>query len=67
MAVHFNATGESVEVSLPEELFELPGAWSPTVDDYAPAGDGERFLVKLPLAERKVRLHVLTGWLWLVE
>jgi serine/threonine protein kinase/Tol biopolymer transport system component len=67
MAVRFDATEESAEVSLPEELFELQVSTSPVVDDYAPAGDGERFLVKVPLVEKKVRLHVLTGWSGLVE
>jgi eukaryotic-like serine/threonine-protein kinase len=68
MAVDVRAAGERLDVSLPVELFELYGIQGTGLDDYAPSGDGQRFLVKVPVGEdRRPALHVLTNWTSLVR
>jgi Tol biopolymer transport system component len=59
---------ERIDVSLPKELFDVKGVQGAVYDDYAPAADGQRFLVKLP-AERQEspRLAVVTNWTSLVR
>jgi eukaryotic-like serine/threonine-protein kinase len=53
--------GADPVVGLPEPLFEL---WEtgPDFDDYAPSADGQRFLVKRPIADKTASVHVLMHW-----
>jgi Tol biopolymer transport system component len=68
LAVEVRAAGERLDVSLPTELFEIQGLQGSGFDDYAPSGDGQRFLVKVPLEQdRKPLLHVVTNWVSLVR
>ena len=63
MAVQVRADGERLEVSLPAELFAIRGLQGPDYDDYAPSPDGQRFLVKQPVAvDRKPQLQIVTNW-----
>jgi Tol biopolymer transport system component len=64
MAVAVRAPGDRLEVSLPVELFEIPGMRpSGEFDDYAASRDGQRFLVKLPVEQAStLKLHVVTNW-----
>jgi eukaryotic-like serine/threonine-protein kinase len=62
-AVDVRATGDRLDVSLPTELFEIGGFQGAGYDDYAPSGDGQRFLVKVPVEEERLPvLHVVTNW-----
>jgi len=68
MSVDFHAAGDRPEVGLPTLLFELTGFSLLVYDDYAPAADGQRFLVKRPVDEaRPTRMHVITNWPTLLE
>jgi hypothetical protein len=48
----------TLEVGLPVALFET-SSFRPGYDDYAPSGDGQRFLVKVPKERRSRQIHVL--------
>jgi eukaryotic-like serine/threonine-protein kinase len=62
-AADVRATGDRLDVSLPTELFEIRGFQGTGFDDYAPSGDGQRFLVKVPVEEERLPvLHVVTNW-----
>jgi hypothetical protein len=62
MAVTVTAKGRiSPEVGLPVALFDL-GAFRPDYDDYAPRGDGQRFLVKVPLDAQAPVFQVVLSW-----
>jgi serine/threonine protein kinase len=68
MAVDVRDAGERLEVSLPEQLFELSGVQGPGYDDYAVGEDGQRFLVKLPIEDPIApRAHIVTNWPLLLE
>jgi Tol biopolymer transport system component len=60
--VNVQATADRVDVSLPTELFAVKSVQGAMYDDYAPAPDGQRFLVKIPAAQEKPRLAVVTNW-----
>ncbi|HXW07393.1 MAG TPA: protein kinase, partial [Vicinamibacterales bacterium] len=63
MAVDVRAAGDRLNVSLPSELFEIQGIQGTGFDDYAPSGDGQRFLVKVPVGvDQRPLLHVVTNW-----
>lgn len=63
MAVDVRALEDRVEVSLPQELFQLRGYEGAGYDDYAVSTDGQRFLVKLPVEqEEEQRLQVIANW-----
>jgi Tol biopolymer transport system component len=61
MAVAIKSGGPSVEVGLPAALFAI-GSFRPDFDDYAPAADGQRFLVKVPVRKEPRRVHVVLDW-----
>jgi len=68
MAVEVHAAGDRLDVSLPTGLFEIHGLEGTGYDDYAPAGDGARLLVKQPVEEgRAPRLQIVTNWTSLLE
>ncbi len=71
MAVEVRAAADRLEVGLPAELFQLPlFRSSGEFDDYAVSGDGQRFLVKLPLAPEKesgLELHGVANWTSLLK
>jgi Tol biopolymer transport system component len=68
VAVAVRAHGDRLDVSLPSDLFEIRGLQGTGYDDYAPAADGQRFLVKLRVEkDRKPQLHVVTNWTSLLE
>ncbi|MDX1582480.1 MAG: protein kinase [Thermoanaerobaculia bacterium] len=63
MSVEVNGDGDRLEVGLPVELFEVKGVQGTGYDDYAPAADGKRFLVKKPMQEdRPTRLQIIRNW-----
>ncbi len=54
--------GNELAVSLPKPLFMI-GDLEPDYDDYAPAADGQRFLVKLPIEPvETVPIHLILHW-----
>jgi hypothetical protein len=36
--------------------------WLADYDGYEAAGDGQRFLVKVPIWQREAAIHVITNW-----
>jgi hypothetical protein len=40
----------------------MTGSYRPDYDDYEPAGDGQRFLVKVPIWQREAAIHVIVNW-----
>jgi Tol biopolymer transport system component len=63
MAVEVRVQGESLAVSTSTRLFGLRGRYEQGTDDFAPSGDGQRFLVKVPVQESvRPQLHVVTSW-----
>jgi eukaryotic-like serine/threonine-protein kinase len=67
-AVEVRPASERVEVTLPADLFELRVFRARNLDDYAPSGDGQRFLVKIPVEHtRKPQLQVVMNWPALLE
>jgi dipeptidyl aminopeptidase/acylaminoacyl peptidase len=61
-AVEVRATSERLEVSLPLVLFEGL-QWQATIDTYAAARDGQRFLAIIPVgSSARGRIHVVTNW-----
>jgi Tol biopolymer transport system component len=67
-AVEVRGDGDRLDVSLPTELFDIQGLQGTGLDDYAPAADGQRFLVKQPVEEgREARLQIITNWTSLLE
>ena len=68
MAVEVRSDGQRLEVSLPTEFFEICGLQGTGYDDYSPAADGQRFLVKAPVEpDRERQFHVVTNWPSLLE
>ena len=55
--------GRDISVSLPEPLFDLSD-FQPTLDEYAPSFDGQRFLVKLPVEPLATQtpLQLIFNW-----
>jgi hypothetical protein len=43
-------------------LFETQVAFRPDYDDYEPAGDGRRFLVKMPVRRQEAAIHMIVNW-----
>jgi Tol biopolymer transport system component len=67
-AVEVRGDGDRLDVSLPTELFDIQGLQGTGLDDYAPAADGQRFLVKQPVEEgRGSRLQIVTNWTSLLD
>jgi len=67
-AVTLRTSGETLDASLPTELFDVHGYQGTGLDDYVPSADGKRFLVKLPADRPSVpELHVVTNWTSLVH
>jgi Tol biopolymer transport system component len=63
MSAAFRVQGDRSEVDLPVELFPIAGFSGPDYDDYAPSVDGQRFLVKLAIAEdQPTRMQVVLNW-----
>ncbi len=58
MSVAIKQDTATLEVGLPVALFET-SSFRPGYDDYAPSGDGQRFLVKVPKEKRSRQIHVL--------
>jgi len=68
MSVGFRVVGDRPEVDLPKSLFPIGDFSGPDYDDYAPSGDGQRFLVKVAVSEvQPVHMHVVTNWPSLLE
>ncbi|UCF37938.1 MAG: protein kinase, partial [Acidobacteriota bacterium] len=68
MVVEVRTEGDRLEVGLPSELFKLENLQGGGYDDYAPAKDGQRFLVKVPIQQPEgPRLHIVTNWSELLE
>jgi Tol biopolymer transport system component len=68
VTVEVHAAGDRLDVSLPTELFEVRGLEGTGYDDYAVTGDGQRFLVKLPVeASGRPQLQIVTSWTSLLE
>jgi Tol biopolymer transport system component len=66
--VQVRSVGDTLDVSLPTELFELHGVEGPELDDYAPSADGQRFIVKLPVEQQtKHQLQVVMNWTSLLK
>jgi len=69
MAVNVRGGASGPEVGMPTVLVPADGAvaqvWG--VDDYAVTADGQRFLVKTHVEEDDRRIHVLLGWISLLE
>ena len=58
----------TLEVSLPQELFELASVEGMGYDDYAVNGDGTSFLVKMPVeAAVEPQLEIIVNWEGLIE
>jgi Tol biopolymer transport system component len=63
MTVDVRPQGDRLEVSSAKRLFALRGQQNYGSDDFAPATDGQRFLVKIPVEEvAKPQLHIVTNW-----
>jgi hypothetical protein len=63
MSVAVRPSGDRAELGLPTKLFELSGMNSSGEwEEYAPARDGKRFLVKLPTQQDATQMRVLTNW-----
>ena len=58
MSVAIKPDTATLEVGLPVALFET-SSFRAGYDDYAPSGDGQRFLVKVPKEKRSRQIHVL--------
>ncbi len=58
MSVAIKSEAPTLEVGLPVALFET-ASFRPGYDDYAVAGDGQRFLVKVPKERRSLQIRVL--------
>jgi hypothetical protein len=53
--------GETVESGMPRVLFETGLTFDPTHDQYAVTSDGQRFLVRMPVAE-SAPITVVVNW-----
>jgi Tol biopolymer transport system component len=64
MAVDVHSLADRVRLGTAVQLFARQGLFSQAnFDDYAPSADGQRFLVKLPVADaEKPQLHVIANW-----
>ena len=58
MSVPIKQDALKLDVGVPVALFES-GSFRPGYDDYAPSGDGQRFLVKVPKEKRTLQMRVL--------
>jgi serine/threonine protein kinase/Tol biopolymer transport system component len=58
MSVAIKQDALKLDVGVPVALFET-GSFRPGYDDYAPSGDGQRFLVKVPKERRTLQMRVL--------
>ena len=58
MSVAIKQDAHKLDVGVPVALFET-GSFRPGYDDYAPSGDGQRFLVKVPKERRILQMRVL--------
>ena len=58
MAVTTQPDALKLDVGVPVALFETD-SFRPGYDDYAPSGDGQRFLVKVPKERRTLQMRVL--------
>jgi dipeptidyl aminopeptidase/acylaminoacyl peptidase len=66
--VDIEVTDDRLEVGLPTKLFEMSFIQGAGYDDYATSGDGQKFLVKLPVEEEEERkFHIVTNWTSLLE
>ena len=59
---------EGQEPGKTEPLFRTPLKPTPVLDEYTVTGNGDRFLLIVPLPSREpVRLNVLTNWATLLR